>query len=197
MIIQFYARKYLEERNRKNRLNSIIKLNNLLDIKSKIDLEIDETIMIEEFIKIANRYNFCPKMATYVLKYIIDASYPNNYLNTREYQEIFMELYKNNGCSEYLVHFLYYTEFPKKIGSFKKRLESNNKPKVDENNLLVKALTGSYNYERNNNLLSSKDAQEVKRYDYTDINEAEFFKKIKKELQSKIRSENTKKIILC
>lgn len=227
MILQFYARKYFEEKRRKrtrgnlynyihskeieekekrkNRLNTIIMSNDLLNIKSKIDMEIDDTIMVEEFVKIANRYCFCPKTATYVLKYIIDASYPNNYLNTREYQEIFMELYKNKGCSEYLGHFLYYTEFPNKLESFKKRLENNHKPKVEDNNLLVKALTRSYNYERSmerkNNFVSNKYTPEVKQYDYTEINEAEFFKKIKKELKgdtkSKTKSENTKEIILC
>ena len=44
---------------------------------------------------------------------------------------------------------MYYTEYPNKLDNFRYRLKSNYRPKVEENNLLIRALTQNYNYERN------------------------------------------------
>jgi len=221
MILQFYAKRYLEEIRRKKtrsnlysyihskntedntnkkKLNKLLVSNELVNTKRSLDIEIDEVTMNEDFKNLSDKFNYCPKIATYVIKYIIDSSYPNTYLKNKDFQNIFMEMYKDKCCSEYIGHFMYYTEFPDKLNNFRRRLLENYKPKVEENNLLVKALTHNYNYERKldrtKNFISNKHTQEVQKYDYTDINEAEFFQKIKAELKNK-DTKNSSNIILC
>ena len=115
-----------------------------------------------------------------------------------EYQEIFMEMYRLRAGGEYIGHFMYYTEFPNKLDNFKSRLKGNYKPKVEENNLLIRALTQNYNYERNldrkRNFVSNRHIKPFQKYDYTDINEANFLKN-KKRTQKIPKTES--EIILC
>ena len=221
MFLEFYARKFIEEKKKKrtrknlynyinkdaieekrrkrNRLNSSIIDSDLINTKTKIEMKIEDTLIEPDFRNLSERLKFCPKIATYIIKEVIDAAFPNSDLRNMEYQEIFMEMYKLRSGGEYIGHFMYYTEYPNKLDNFRYRLKSNYKPKVEENNLLIRALTQNYNYERNldrkRNFVSNRHTKSFQKYDYTDINEAEFFRRIKKELKKSPKTES--EIILC
>ena len=130
MFLEFYACKFIEEKKKKrtrknlynyinkdaieekrrkrNRLNDSIIDYDLINTKTKIEMKIEDTLIEPDFRNLSERLKFCPKIATYIIKEVIDAAFPNSDLRNMEYQEIFMEMYKLRTGGEYRTFYVLY-----------------------------------------------------------------------------------------